>query len=565
MSRVVDGRVVVRDVFLPPLRAASLLVVCTALLVAIFAPLLAAGDPHVDAFSRLVHATRTSVLAGCLGVTVALALGVLSGLVTGTHRGRIDAVVGWAAYLMLSAPAIVFLVAVVAQVANNVAIAIAVLGALAAPLFHQLTRSAVLTAHDSPYIEAGPVGRSGRGLIARRAASELRRPLIRLACFTGAGFVVIHSGLTLLGLGDPTVPSWGAILHNTVRGPPGASDWTPLWLLIVTVAALMALGVTPARRALEGEGEAAPLAQGIALILSVADRANPHAPGVASDPVPSTWFRSSAVLDVRGLHVSPAAEADAELVTGISLSVTRGEVVGLFGEPGCGTAEIALAVTGLLPATAIRAGSIMFNGIELVGMSERGLARLRGLKISYVPRQPAGSLDPSFTVGSQLAAPMRINLGLSRAAAVQRSLELLDRVGIVDPRTTFQVFPRELSEGAAQRVLIAGAISCDPELLVADEPTAALDGIGQTEILDLLRDLQTERQLTMILATHSFGIIADYCHRVAVVRSGAVVEYASVQELVDSPRHPYTRHLLNSSGRAARSGLSHEESAPPLT
>jgi peptide/nickel transport system permease protein len=170
--------------------------------------------------------------------------------------------------------------------------------------------------------------------------------------------------------------------------------------------------------------------------------------------------------------------------------------------------------------------------------------RVRGRRISYVPQEPMSNLDPSFTVGSQLVEPLRLCLGLSKAAAKQRALELLARVGLPDPARTFASYPHELSGGMAQRVLIAGAVSCEPDLIIADEPTTALDVTVQAEILDLLRDLQRELNTAMILVTHNFGVVADLCDRVAVMQEGQIVETGLVRDIFKRPQHAYTQSLL---------------------
>ena len=263
-------------------------------------------------------------------------------------------------------------------------------------------------------------------------------------------------------------------------------------------------------------------------------------------PMPSHWFRSAALLDVRGLQVSAAAHADApQLVNGISLSITCGEVVGLVGDAFSGALEVAQSIAGVLPTPAsIRSGSILFNGVELVGLHPRSRDRLRGTKIAYLPRDPLHRLDPAATVGAQLAAPLRSSFGLSKPAAYERSLDLLHQVGVEHPEHTFTSYPRDVSAALAQRVQIAGALAGDPNLLVADDPTGTLNKSDSSDILDLLRRLQVERTLTMIVVTRSARVAALICHRVAVLRTGAVVEYASVADLFGSPKHAYTRELL---------------------
>jgi peptide/nickel transport system permease protein len=170
---------------------------------------------------------------------------------------------------------------------------------------------------------------------------------------------------------------------------------------------------------------------------------------------------------------------------------------------------------------------------------------IRGGRIAYVPQEPMSNLDPSFTIGSQLTEPIRIKLGVSKREARARALRLLGQVGIADPERTFASYPHELSGGMAQRVLIAGAVSCEPALVIADEPTTALDVTIQAEILDLLRELQRELDVTILIVTHNFGVVADLCDRVSVMQQGRIVETGSARAIFADPQHPYTRSLFD--------------------
>ena len=174
------------------------------------------------------------------------------------------------------------------------------------------------------------------------------------------------------------------------------------------------------------------------------------------------------------------------------------------------------------------------------------MRKLRGKRVAYIPQEPMSNLDPSFTVGSQLVRPMVKILGISKEEARTRALELLASVGIPDPQRTFKAYPHEVSGGMAQRVLIAGAISCKPDLLIADEPTTALDVTVQAEVLDVLRDLQDESGMGIMVVTHNFGVVADICDRVIVMEAGKIVEAGPVRDILRRPEHPYTRMLLSS-------------------
>jgi peptide/nickel transport system permease protein len=233
------------------------------------------------------------------------------------------------------------------------------------------------------------------------------------------------------------------------------------------------------------------------------------------------------------------------VVDDVSLDVRRGEVHGLIGESGSGKTQTAWSILRLLPPGGqILAGSIQLDGEELTTAANSTMRAIRGERIAYIPQEPMSNLDPSFTIGSQLTEPMRLKLGLSRAEAKTKALDLLARVGIPDPERTFASYPHELSGGMAQRVLIAGAVSCNPSLIIADEPTTALDVTIQAEILDLLRELQKVFGMAVLIVTHNFGVVADLCDRVSVMQSGRIVETGPAREIFADPRHPYTRSLF---------------------
>jgi peptide/nickel transport system permease protein len=258
------------------------------------------------------------------------------------------------------------------------------------------------------------------------------------------------------------------------------------------------------------------------------------------------------LLTVSGLGVGyPQAGGHTKVVVSdVSFHLDRGEVLGIVGESGSGKSQTAFSILGLLPAEAeITGGSITFEGIALVSaeghqLSQGRLSELRGKRIAYIPQEPMSNLDPNFTIGYQLVRPLTKVLGLSKVDAKKRALELLTIVGITNPQRTFDAYPHEVSGGMAQRVLIAGAVSCDPDLLIADEPTTALDVTVQAEVLDLLRELQSELNMGVVLVTHNFGVVADLCDRVSVMRDGRVIETGPVRAIFNEAKHPYTQSLL---------------------
>ncbi len=231
-------------------------------------------------------------------------------------------------------------------------------------------------------------------------------------------------------------------------------------------------------------------------------------------------------------------------VSDVSLSVSEGEIFGLVGESGCGKTTLAMALMGLLPATAHVAGSVRFQGLELLGLPPDELRKLRGDRISMIFQDPMTSLDPAFPVGEQVAETITAHRDVDDARARERALELLGDVGIPEPERRFGDAPHRLSGGMRQRVVIATALVNEPALVLADEPTTALDVTIQAQVLDLLRDLRTRLQTTIVLITHDLGVVAQICDRVGVMYAGQLVEVAPVSEIFRSPRHPYTQALL---------------------
>ena len=253
---------------------------------------------------------------------------------------------------------------------------------------------------------------------------------------------------------------------------------------------------------------------------------------------------SEPVLEVAGLRVRFGG---LEAVRGVHLTVLRGETHCLVGESGCGKSISALSVTNLLPRGARRSAErLRFSGEDLLRLSERGMGRLRGDRIGMIFQEPMTSLNPAFTIGAQMTEVYRRHRPGGRAAAVDRAAELLSRVGISAPGRRLAQYPHQLSGGLRQRVMIAMALMCEPELLIADEPTTALDVTVQAEILRLLDGLQREMGLALLLITHDLGVVARVADRVSVMYAGEVVESAPVEALFAQPSHPYTQGLLRS-------------------
>jgi peptide/nickel transport system ATP-binding protein len=255
------------------------------------------------------------------------------------------------------------------------------------------------------------------------------------------------------------------------------------------------------------------------------------------------------LLQVKDLVTSFDTDAgELTAVNGVSFGVAAGQTLAIVGESGCGKSVTSLSIMGLLakPAGTIRSGSIQFEGQELVGASQAELQNLRGNRMAMIFQEPMTSLNPAFTVGEQIIEGLMRHLPLSRAQASERALEMLQKVRIPAPEKRMNDYPHQLSGGMRQRVMIAMALSCNPKLLIADEPTTALDVTIQAQILELMRALQEETQTAIILITHDLGVVAEVADQVVVMYAGQVVEQAPVQALFDKPQHPYTVGLLGS-------------------
>ncbi|MCX5240301.1 dipeptide/oligopeptide/nickel ABC transporter permease/ATP-binding protein [Streptomyces prunicolor] len=503
-----------------------------------------------DVLSRLLYGGRTSLLGGTLAALVAFLVGGPLGLVSGFYRGWFDAAAGWIINVIMAVPAIIVMLVVMAALSQDLNVAMIVLGVIMAPMVFRLIRASVVSVREELYVDAARVSGLGDPRIMRRhILPVVVAPSVIQATQLFAVAIGIQAGLSFLGLGKASQASWGAMLNDgftNVYTKPTLLVWPGLAMAVTILAASLlgnavrdALGTTETR---------------------VVRRRRP------APRKPAAGAPSDRLLTVEGLRVgypkpggSGGSDGDKVVVDGVGLTVERGEVLGLVGESGSGKSQTAFAVLGLLPNEAeVTADQMSFAGKELLGVSQTALNALRGRGIGYVPQEPMSNLDPCFRIGSQLVEPMRQHLGISRGEARTKALELLERVGIPDPERVFKSYPHQVSGGMAQRVLIAGAVSCDPQLLIADEPTTALDVTVQAEVLDLMRSLQQEREMGMILVTHDFGVVADICDRVAVMQTGRIVETAPVEKIFASPEHAYTRMLLDSTleGGPARAALS---------
>ena len=262
----------------------------------------------------------------------------------------------------------------------------------------------------------------------------------------------------------------------------------------------------------------------------------------------------------------PTSRGVLRAVDGVSFTLERGEVLGLVGESGCGKSVTSLSIMRLVPPPGrIAAGRVLFEGEDLLAKDDEAMRRVRGARIAMVFQEPMTSLNPVFSIGDQIAGAVLAHAGGGRRAAWEHGVAMLDQVQMPSPRQRARDFPHQLSGGLRQRAMIALALASGPAVLIADEPTTALDVTIQAQILDLLRRLQAERGMAVLLITHDLGVVAELCHRVAVIYAGRIVEIAPVRSLFARPLHPYTRGLLQCLPHPSRFGqpLTTIEGVPP--
>ncbi|WP_406022455.1 dipeptide/oligopeptide/nickel ABC transporter permease/ATP-binding protein [Nocardioides sp. NBC_00850] len=494
-----------------------------------------------DVLARLVVATKATMFSGVIALTVAILLGVPGGLVAGYYSGRVDLVLDWLASMVMSLPAIVVMLAIVSSLGTSMWISMTALGCMMAPAVFRLLRAQVHAVRNDLYIDAAKVaGLSDARIVARHIFRVVRGPLVLMISVLAGVAITVQTGLDFLGLGDATTITWGGMLGEGFAAM-SANDVLFIWpglAMAITVAAffLIASGARDALQRADGGGGGGGGAAARATTAHLKSvPASAEAPPIDGE-----------ILVVRNLTIGyPTGDGVAEVVRGAGLTLRRGHTLGVVGESGSGKTQTAFALLDLLPRQALLMdGEVWLDGTEMLRLPSRERAKLVRDAIAYIPQEPMSNLDPTFTIGYQLMEPMRVR-GVVRSKARRRAVALLARMGIQDPERVMRSYPHQISGGMAQRVLIAGAVSTEPRILVADEPTTALDVTVQSEILDLLRGVQEEFGMSIILVSHDLGVIADLCDDVAVMRSGQVIESASAEDFFARPRHEYSRMLLD--------------------
>jgi peptide/nickel transport system permease protein len=541
---------------------------------AIFAPWLAPYDPNAqnlantnagistshwlgtddlgrDVLSRLIYGSRISMQITFETVGIALVLALVLGLVAGYRGGRIDYLLMRGADAGLAFPPLILALAVVAVLGsgvNDVALAFAL---VFAPGFARFIRGQTLAIKEESFVEASTsIGTPPARIVVTRILPNVLTGLtVGIAIALGAALLT-SSGLSFLGLGPPPpAASWGSMLEEAYDTALFTHPWSlvPSGLVIaVTVLAFNTLGDamrdTVSGTTTKGRSRHHRTQRGLTAVSQPAEPAR----AAAADGDPET----PALLRVRGLCIEFDTEAGpVRVVDEASFEVGRGKIVGLVGESGCGKTVSSLAILRLLatPPAHIVSGSIRFDGRELLDADFHDMRQIRGRDVAMVFQDPLASLDPTFTIGSQITEAMRLHEKLSRKAARARAVELLQSVHIPDPARRLSAYPHQLSGGMRQRVMIAMALSCYPRLLIADEPTTALDVTIQAQIVELLHELCESQDLAVLFVTHDLALIAELSDEIAVMYAGEVVEQAPTLDLFARPRHPYTAALLAAS------------------
>ncbi|ELP67767.1 dipeptide/oligopeptide/nickel ABC transporter permease/ATP-binding protein [Streptomyces turgidiscabies] len=549
-----------------PLAAAALAVVLAVTVAVILAPLLAPHPPlaqdllHArggpsashplgtddlgrDMLSRLLYGGRPALLGVGVAVSVYIVLGMSLGILAGYLRGWTDRVIVAVMDVMLSVPVVILMLAVLAIFSQSNVAAMFTLGVLSAAGLARIIRSSCIALREELFVDAAKVSGLGPArIMARHIFPSLVGLLLVQVCLFSGVALMVQTGLGFLGLATPApAPSWGGMVGEASQ----VIQQNPSLLFITGgLIGLMSLSF-----GLLGDG-----------LRDLTQDRRRGTSGRSPRPVPLTVAKDAVegsetppetgVLTVRDYSISFAtAQGPRTVVDSVGFSVNAGEIFGLVGESGSGKTVTGLSLLGLLaPNGRVTGGSAWLSGNRISGLPERHLQRIRGREMALVSQEPMVALDPNFTIGSQLGEVVRRigDVPGGKDAVRERIRELLTSVHLRDPDDVARRHPHELSGGMLQRVAIAMALAGSPKVLIADEPTTALDVTVQAGILDLLRSLRDDRGMAIILITHDLGVVADTCDRAIVMEKGRIVEEGSVEDIFYRPQHPYTKKLIES-------------------
>ena len=497
------------------------------------------GTDHLgrDLLSRLMWGTRLSLAVGFAAALIAATIGAAIGIIAGYYGGRIDNVIMRGVDMLMAFPYILLALAIVAALGPGLINALIAVAAVNIPFFARNIRGITVGIAHKEFVDAARLsGMSDARIILTEILPNVI-PVIVIAMSTTVGWMILETaGLSFLGLGSqPPVADLGSMLgeaRSALITNPHTSIVPGLMILIIVMAInLLGDGV---RDALDPRLKSGALNRPLPATLVAQDRkpAPQHADGILTLDSLETQF-----------HVKGRVY---RAVGGVSLSVKPGECLGIIGESGSGKSVTALSVMGLVasPPGLITGGSVHYQGADLVGAPYRKLRALRGSEVAYIFQDPQATLHPLYRVGDQLIEAISCHRPIGREDGRRKAIELLEAVRIPNARARVNDYPHEMSGGMRQRVGIAMALANDPEVIIADEPTTALDVTVQAQILALLDDLRRERGLAIVFITHDFGVVGQLCDRVAVMYAGRIVEEGPTRAILDAPRHPYTARLM---------------------
>lgn len=502
-----------------------------------------------DLLVRLIYSVGTALTGTALAVGVAASIAIPMGMVVGLRRGWVDLVTTRVAELFQSIPSIMIVLMVMALTKQSMTFAMITFGILVSPGALRVVRSVTLAVNEEPYIAAARIaGLSEVQIALKHVLPRVAGPVLVNMSVISATSLLSQAALNFLNLGvRPPAPTWGSMLaegsQNLLLQP---------WAIIPPG---VAIGFTVLSLVLLGD----------ALRDTVTETwAKPRSTPAKQDPVSHEAAMhgqacvevEGALLQVRDLSVTFGSGSGAvTAVQGVSFDIKPGEALGLVGESGCGKTLTGLAVLGLLPGSATASGRVRLRGLDLLSMPKAQRRALRGNTIAFISQEPMVALDPLFTVGQQIGEAVRTHTRLRGKAVHERVIKLLQDVRINEPESVAKRLPHEISGGMAQRVAMAIALAGEPDLLIADEPTTALDVSVQKEILELLATLQREHGMAILLVSHDWGVVAELCERAVVMYAGQVVEQGTVESITRRATHPYSRGLMAANPHFAVPGV----------